>query len=104
MERTEIIAGRWKVKRTDPRNWQVFELREVKESAKTDRAGEIDWMACPAFFGELAYALEWCADRETENLGLQKDLKAAAKAVKASRDAFLAQVEKALEVRDEQKA
>lgn len=61
MEKTEIIVGDLKVKRVDSMNWQVFERREIKESRNPNggksRAGEVDWVALPAFFGTLKPAV-----------------------------------------------
>lgn len=83
MEKTEITVGRWKVKRIDSMNWQVFELREVKDRPGAKRAGETAWMACPAYFAHLEYALEWVYERETADMGVRRDLKDAVKQMRA---------------------
>ncbi len=56
--KTEIIVNdRYKVVRVDSMNWQIFEYREIKDRAKAKRAGELDWIGLPYFFGDLKYAL-----------------------------------------------
>jgi len=95
MERTEIEFGRWRVKRIDSMNWQVFQLREVKANHNAKRAGETDWMACPAYFGKLEYALEWCLDREADDMG-RRELKDAVRQLRAIKSEFLRELKGAL--------
>lgn len=101
MEKTEITVGRWKVKRVDSMNWQVFELREIKhegrgKGAGANRKGEVDWMACPAFFAHLEYALEWIYERETADMGARRDLKDAVKQMRAIKTELVGAVRAAM--------
>lgn len=95
MERTEIEFGQWRVKRIDSMNWQVFQLREVKAKHNAKRAGETDWMACPAYFGKLEHALEWCFDHEDDDIG-KRGLKDAVRQLRAKRTEFMRAMEEAL--------
>lgn len=95
MERTEIEFGQWRVKRIDSMNWQVFQLREVKANHNAKRAGETDWMACPAYFGKLEYALEWCFDHEADDMG-RRELKDAVRQLRAIKSEFLRELKEAL--------
>jgi len=96
MAKTEITFGRWKVKRIDSLNWQVFEWREIKESSKTKRGGETDWMAHPAYFSKLENALEWVYDKETEDMGIKKSLKTAVAQMRTIKTQLMADIRDAL--------
>lgn len=62
MAKPEIVIGDLKIVRIDSLNWQVFELREIKDKGNTKRAGETDWMALPAFFGNIKHALVYAKE------------------------------------------
>ena len=97
--RTEIpVDERYKIVHVDALNWQVYEYREIKESHKTTRAGESDWVALPAFFGCPEHALEWLARKKFADGGeTYESLQDAVKAIKASNKALARDVAKALE-------
>ena len=94
--RTEIELGKWKVKRIDRMNWQVFELREIKDKPGAKRAGEVDWVGCPAFFAKPEHAFEWIYDQETVDMGLRKSLKDAVSQMRAIRTQLVNEIRKAL--------
>ena len=99
--RTEIELGKWKVKRIDRLNWQVFELREVKQEGRgkgagTNRKGETDWMACPAFFAKPEHALEWIYDQKAADMGLRKSLKDAVAQMRCIRTQLVNELREAL--------
>ena len=86
MEKTEIIVGVWKVKRTDSTNWQIFELREIGKAkpGTKSREGETDWIGLPAYYATPLPALERCKElnraRELPmSLGLDEAVDAIAK-------------------------
>ena len=97
--RTEIIINeRFKIVHVDALNWQVCEYREIKDKNNTSRAGESDWMAQPAFFGQPEHAIEWIARKYFADGGdTYESLEAAVKAIKASNRKLVRDVEKALE-------
>lgn len=94
--RTEIELGKWKVKRIDRLNWQVFELREIKDKPGAKRAGEVDWVGCPAFFAKPEHALEWIYDHETADMGVRKSLKDAVAQMRCIRTQLVNELREAL--------
>ena len=81
MAKPEIVIGDLKIVRVDKLNWQIFELREIKDKGNTKRAGETDWMALPAFFGGIKPALEYAKEHNrNRNLDVH-DLDAAVKRI-----------------------
>ena len=97
MERTEIqLHDNWKVVRIDSMNWQVFQLREIKESHKPDtksRAGEIDWVGLPAYFGTVAAAAGFVYDKLPDAAG-KKNIKQLMDFMKREREKMVKAVEK----------
>jgi len=73
MDRTEILLhDDWKVVRIDSMNWQVHQLREIKENSdpkKNKRAGEVDWVAMPNYFGTVQDAAGFVHDRLADKAG-----------------------------------
>lgn len=83
--KTEIqINEMWKVVREDALNWQPYKWREIKETHKTNRAGEYDWMATGHFFGQLSPALRWIAEEQINDSGEKYDLMQAVSAIETS--------------------
>ena len=96
MTKPEIVIGDLKIVRIDSLNWQVFELREVKDSHKTKRAGQTDWMPLPAFFGTVKSALRYAKERNrNKNLDVH-DLDAAVKRIAYLDAQFTDAVKKAI--------
>lgn len=97
MERTEIqLHDEWKVVRIDSMNWQVFQLREIKESNKPGvkkRGGEIDWVALPAYFGTVAAAAGYVYDKLEDKAG-KKNIKQLMDFMKREREKMVKAVEK----------
>ena len=72
MERTEIqLHDDWKVVKIDSMNWQVCQLREIKENnnPKAKRAGEVDWVAMPNYFGTVQDAAGFVHDHLADKAG-----------------------------------
>lgn len=99
MERTEIMLhDEWKAVRIDSLSWQVFQLREIKESRKPGvkkRGGEVDWVALPAYFGSLPAAAGYVFDRLPDKAG-KKNIKELIDFLTAERAKMLKAVEKAV--------
>lgn len=97
--RTEIIINeRFKIVHVDKLNWQIFEYREIKENHKTDRAGESDWIALPAFFSRPEYAIEHIAQKQFADGGeVYETLESAVKAIKMSNRKLVRDVAAALD-------
>ena len=92
---TEIELGKWKVKRLNELNWQVYELREIKDGPMSKRGGETDWVKCDAYFGKLENAIEWVYDRETGEMG-RKTLKGAIAQMRRIRTQLANEIREAL--------
>lgn len=96
MAKTEIqINDQWNVVKEDSRNWQPYAWREIKESHKTTRAGEFDWMASGHFFGQLSPALRWIAEQQVDN-GEKMTLQEAVSLIETSNLKLMRDIEKAL--------
>lgn len=95
--KTEIIINdQWKVVRQDALNWQVYQWREIKETHKTTRAGEFDWVGTGHYFGQLSPALRWIADEQINDSGEQYDLMQAVSAIETSNLNLAKQIRQAL--------
>lgn len=86
MEKTTIEFGRWRIRRIDSKNWQLFEYRII---LKGDRAGDVDWVGLDSFHGSLLPALEAARKREIEQSGYTGDIDGAIKAIKRIDREFL---------------
>lgn len=97
--RTEIVIDeRLKIVRIDSLNWQVYERRAIKDNHSTSRAGEVDWVAMPAFFRRVEHAVEWVARKRFADCGeVFESLEDAVKAIRASNRKLARDVSKALE-------
>ena len=88
-EKTEItINDEWKMVHVDSMNWQVFQKREMGKSNNPNlnhRAGEVDWVALPAFFGKPDGAARYVLDHMGDNAG-KKTLREFVNLMKAARD------------------
>lgn len=89
MGKTTITVGEWRFVRIDSLNWQVQRLREIKANGRTERAGEVDWAALPAYFGRLVEAVEWARDRIMDERGDVSDTEAFAKELRRADSEFL---------------
>lgn len=73
MAKTEVMLhDEWKAVRIDSMSWQVYQLREIKASGNPDsrkRAGEVDWVALPAYFGNVAAAAGYVHDHLGDKAG-----------------------------------
>lgn len=96
MERTEILLhDEWKVVRIDSMNWQVHQLREIKETKKPGvkkRAGEIGWVALPAYFGSLPAAAGYVYDKLPDKAG-KRNVKQLINFMKSEREKVMRAVE-----------
>lgn len=99
MERTEIMLhDEWKAVRIDSLSWQVFQLREIKESRKPGvrkRGGYVDWVALPAYFGSLPAAAGYVFDRLPDKAG-RKTVKELIEYMERERGKMLEAVRKAV--------
>ena len=66
MDKTTVTVGKWMFKRTDPLNWQLFELKEIERG---DSKGELGWVKRPNYFGELVNAVVFARNREFDRKG-----------------------------------
>ncbi len=100
MEKSEIIAGPWMIKRIDSSNWQVFEHREIKENRNKNtksRAGEVDWVGLPAYYGTLLPAITKAKElNRVRGLDERMDLKSAIKRIDELDREFESAVKKTL--------
>ncbi|MBR3158429.1 MAG: hypothetical protein IKF14_05235 [Atopobiaceae bacterium] len=89
MGKTEIVVNdEWKIVKIDACNWQVFNKREIGKPIKKDvksRAGEVDWVALPAFFGRPDGAARYVFDHMGDKAG-KKTLREFINLMKSSRD------------------
>lgn len=51
------MTDRFKLKTCDALNMQLYERREVKDTYRTERAGEVDWMPCGNYFQDVESAV-----------------------------------------------
>ena len=51
------LTDRFKLKTCDALNMQLYERREVKDTYRTERAGEVDWMPCGNYFPDVESAV-----------------------------------------------
>lgn len=88
-EKTEIIINdTWKIVHADSMNWQVHQKRELKKSNNPNgksRAGEVDWVALPAFFGKVDGAARYVYDHMGDGAG-RKTLREFMKLMAQARD------------------
>ena len=94
MDKTTIEFGRWRIRRIDSKNWQLFEYRIILSGA---RAGDVDWVGLDSFHGSLLPALEDARKREFEQSGYTGDLDGAIKAIKRTDREFLNGLRKAMD-------
>ena len=94
MDKTTVEFGRWRVVRTDPMNWQLFERREI-QSGK--REGDVDWVGMANYFGRLIDAVRFARDREVAACGYDGSLDGAIKKLRQIDKKFLADLKEALE-------
>lgn len=93
MTKTEVISGSWKFIKSDPLNWQVHELAEIKSG---DRKGEVDWVRLPNYFGTLKAAVMFAKERNRERKLETAQLDDAVKQIEKLDKAFIGALEKAL--------
>ena len=96
MAKPEIFIGDLKIVRVDKLNWQIFELCEIKDKGNTKRAGETDWMALPAFFGNIKHALVYAKELNRNRNIDATDLDAAVQRIAYLDAQFIDAMERAL--------
>ena len=93
MNKTTVEFGRWRVVRTDPLNWQLFERREILSGK---REGEVDWVGTANYFARLADAVRFARDREIAACGYDGSLDGAIKKMRQIDKKFIEELKKAV--------
>lgn len=73
MGKTCIQVGeRWRIVRRDELNWQLWELKKIKDTGKargTDRVGTLQWQPLQRFYNRPELAAQYILDHSTDEAG-----------------------------------